>query len=122
MCRGNQVNVENKRRRKRALDLRDDNVDDQDDIPPYNPPIRNLTAPSWPTPSGRTEENVTSICNKRIRYSKGGESCSGVVGVDLDALVKQCISDIKVNKERIVRGKKNKRQLNKRTRNNFMEH
>ena len=76
--------------------MRDDDVDDQDDIPPYNPPIRNYTAPSWPTPSGLTEENVTEICNRKIRYSKAGESCSHVDGVDVDALVKQCISDIKV--------------------------
>jgi hypothetical protein len=101
-CRGNHV-PNNGERQKRALDSRDDDIDDQDVIPPYNPPIRNITVLSWPTPSGLTEENATEICNRRIRYSKAGESCGAVAGVDLDALVGQCISDIQVHRKNIIR-------------------
>ncbi|XP_028412360.1 neurogenic locus notch homolog protein 1-like [Dendronephthya gigantea] len=93
ICRGGRT-TRNDDTRKRAIDMRDDDIDDQDIIPLYNPPKRNLIVPSWPTPSGLTKKNVTSLCNKRIRYSKAGESCSNVNGVNLDSLVNQCITDI----------------------------
>ena len=98
LCRGSRSipPSTNSRRRRRALDTRDDDIDDQDDIPPYNPPQRNLTLPTWPTPNRLTEDYVRDYCNGKIRYSKAGESCSTVTGVDMDGMVNQCISDIKV--------------------------
>jgi hypothetical protein len=83
---------------KRDLTSRDDDIDDQDDIPPFNPPQQNVTrVPSWPTKGGLIEENVREICNAKIRNSKAGESCGNITGVDIDALVGQCISDIQVS-------------------------
>ena len=84
--------------KKRDAASRDDDIDDEDDIPPFNPPQQNVTrVPSWPTPGGLTEENVREICNAKIRYSKAGDSCGNIAGVDIDALVGQCISDIQVS-------------------------
>ena len=100
LCHGGRRKFASEKRGRRALDNRDDDIDDQDIIPPFNPPNFNYTAPTWPTPSGLTEDEVTKICNKRIRYSKAGQSCGTVSGVDLDAIVNQCISDIKVNDNR----------------------
>jgi hypothetical protein len=57
-----------------------------------------LAIPSWPTPSGLTKDNVTSICGKRIKYSKAGDRCGTLANVDLDAIMDQCVSDIKVRK------------------------
>ncbi|XP_028411934.1 von Willebrand factor D and EGF domain-containing protein-like [Dendronephthya gigantea] len=85
----------NTRRRKRALFSPDDTVDDQDDIPSFNPPNITITSPTWPTPNGLTEAEVTNICNEKIRNSKGGQSCGTVTGVNLDSVVESCISDIK---------------------------
>ena len=83
-------------RRKRALFSPDDTVDDQDDIPSFNPPNITITSPTWPTPNGLTEEEVTNICNQKIRNSKGGQNCGTVTGVNLDSVVENCIADIKV--------------------------
>ena len=83
---------------KRDLDSRDDDIDDEDDIPPFNPPQSNVTqVPTWPTPGGLTEVKVRKICDEKIRYSKAGGSCGNVTGVDVDAMVKQCIADIQVS-------------------------
>jgi hypothetical protein len=83
---------------KRDLTPRDDDIDDQDDIPPFNPTQQIVTGvPSWPTPSGLTEGKAKEICNAKIRYSKAGESCENITGVDINALVGQCISDIQVS-------------------------
>ena len=102
-CDGSHAVVQDlNRRRRRTLDSRDDDIDDQDDIPPYNPPIRNLSVPSWPTRSGLTEQNVTEICNIRIKFSDAGKSCGTVDGVDLDLFVNQCVSDIKVSGPRLI--------------------
>jgi hypothetical protein len=51
----------------------------------------------WPTPSGLTEEKAKEICDAKIRYSKAGESCGNITGVDINAVVGQCISDIQVS-------------------------
>ncbi len=84
---------------KRDLASRDDDIDDQDDIPPFNPPQQNVTrVPSWPTPGGLTEVKVKEICNEKIRYSKAGGNCGNITGVDIDAVVGQCVLDIQVSK------------------------
>ena len=84
---------------KRALSSPDDDEqDEQDDIPPFNPPNRNITRfPTWPTPSGLTKNKVGEICNKSILYSRAGENCGNVAEVDLDTFVDQCILDIQVS-------------------------
>ena len=83
---------------KRDLGSHDDDEDDQDDIPSFDPPQQNnAQVPSWPTPGGLTEVEVKEICDKKIRYSKAGEDCGNITGVDLNGLVKQCISDIQVS-------------------------
>ena len=88
-------------RKKRDLNSRDDTIDDQDDIPPFEPAIRNntITPATWPTPTGLTKQDVTNLCNKKIRSSKAGETCGKITGVDIDALVQQCVSDIQVYKD-----------------------
>ena len=84
-------------RRKRDLGSVDDSADDQDDIPPFEPPIQNTTfAPAWPTPKGLSRENVTNFCKRRLRYSKTGETCGSVPEVNMDVLIQQCILDIQV--------------------------
>ena len=82
---------------KRDLNLRDDDIDDQDEIPLFNPQQLNITGtPLWPTPKGLKEKDVREICTKKIRYSEAGKSCGNVTGVDIDTLVEQCVSDIQV--------------------------
>ena len=61
--------------------------------------------PSWPTPSGLTEVRVREICNAKIRFSKAGESCGNITGVDVAAVVGQCISDIQVSVSYLLRKK-----------------
>ena len=90
-CPGNNV------RKRRALLPDDDNIDDQDDIPPFNPPDVNISISlTWPTPNGLTKAEVTQYCENKLRYSKAGKACSTVKGVDIDGLVKSCIYDIQV--------------------------
>jgi hypothetical protein len=84
-------------RPKRAVDLQDDTVDDQDAIPAFNPTVTRVNVTlTWPTASGRTKENVTQFCENKLRYSKAGAACGEVEGVDVDGLVQQCITDIQV--------------------------
>ena len=87
---------------RRRRDVADDTVDDdQDDIPPFNPPDQNITfVPTWPTPGGLTEKNVTEFCNKKLRFSQAGETCGNITGVDIDTLVRQCIADIQVSQQK----------------------
>ena len=94
LCYGARLNSTN--RRKRAIDPADDDVDDFDEILPFDPPPFNYTVPTWPTPSGLTKDNVTDICNERIKYSNAGERCESVEGVNMEALIAQCVSDIQV--------------------------
>ena len=85
------------KRPKRAVDLQDDTVDDQDAIPAFNPTVTRVNVTlTWPTASGRTKENVTQFCENKLRYSKAGAACGEVEGVDVDGLVQQCITDIQV--------------------------
>lgn len=76
----------------------DDDIDDQDDIPPFDPPDRNTTIMvTWPTAKlGLTKTNITNFCNNKLRFSQAGETCGNITGVDIDNLVEQCISDIQV--------------------------
>lgn len=78
---------------------RDDTVDDQDVIHPFDPPITNITfVPEWPTPLKRlTQDNVTSFCNRKLRYSQAGKTCGKITGVNIDTAVQQCITDIQVH-------------------------
>ena len=96
LCYGGRLNPVN--RRKRAVDFADDDVDDFDEILPFDPPTFNYTVFGWPTPSGLTKDNVTDICNRRIKYSNAGGRCETVEGVNMDALINQCVSDIQVPK------------------------
>ena len=82
---------------KRAVVAEDDTVDDQDAIPAFNPTVTRVNVSlTWPTASGITKQNVTQFCERKLRYSKAGAACGQVDGVDVDGLVKQCITDIQV--------------------------
>lgn len=96
LCYGGRSNSIN--RRRRAVDFADDDIDDFDEILPFDPLPFNYTVLAWPTPSGLTKDNVTDICNRRIKYSNAGGRCESVKGVNMDALIDQCVSDIQVAK------------------------
>ena len=46
----------------------------------------------WPTGSGRTEADVTALCEESLKPYENLASCQ----VDFESLKKQCINDIQV--------------------------
>lgn len=75
------------------LDL-PDNKPDTDLYDPKNK--TNGTAPTWPTPKGKTKIFVTNYCNNAIRNSQVGKICSKIDSFDFQQHITQCISDIQV--------------------------
>jgi len=88
------------RRRRRSVDAQqgvlDDDVIGPDQFPP--PPTPDTTeflpAPTWPTPSGITEQQAREACLRIMASSAAYNVCSQ--HVDLEPVVKPCVLNIQV--------------------------
>lgn len=76
--------------------LTDDTVNDL--IYPFNyddHPVPHRQ-PSWPTPSGLTEDQTREICQDAISALNSYETCNTVANVDTETIMLSCIADIQV--------------------------
>ena len=62
----------------------------------YNPTPLNVTIPTWPTKSGKTNIEVKRQCNKTIMSSVVAKACKKIESFSFDVYIDQCIEDVKV--------------------------
>jgi len=93
------------RRRRRSTD--DDDVEDDDVILPDDfpvPPAPNVTefgpSPSWPTPSGITEEQATDACLRVLESYTKFSICRQYV--DIESVVRGCAINIQVRSKHMI--------------------
>ena len=70
----------------------------------YNPdPNLNVTAPIWPTNTGKTEIETRRHCEKVIKDSEPGKVCKSYIpDFDFEPFVEQCIEDVQVRLNKIL--------------------
>ena len=88
------------RRKRRALN--DDVIvlpDDGDTaIYDYKPGPFTFDKQSFPTPTGKTEQDATKTCSNSIRASFIGKACLNTIkGFDIQDYIDQCVTDVRVS-------------------------
>lgn len=72
--------------------------DGEDGVYFYDPVQPNKTIPSFPTPSGITEELANAECEQALRESESGKICLQLVpDLDIDGIKESCVEDAKVS-------------------------
>ena len=64
----------------------------------YDPPPINISMPSFPTPTGKTESNARNTCVRSIRSSAAGKACLKIIkNFDIQLYIDQCVTDVRVS-------------------------
>ena len=76
-----------------------DKTNDPDAGLPTDPETFKPVIPTWPTPTGKTEESARGHCEMKIKESKTYTSCHRVLGgrFSVNGAVDQCVADALVN-------------------------
>ena len=86
------------RRRRRSTDssiILPDNSDTGDYL--YDPVPLNISIPTWPTATGKTQAAVETHCTQSIMNSGPGKICQELDDFSFAPFNSQCVEDIKVN-------------------------
>ena len=76
-----------------------DKTNDPDAGLPTDPETFKPDIPTWPTPTGKTEESARRHCEMKIKESKTYTSCHRVLGgrFSIKGAVDQCVADTLVH-------------------------
>ena len=63
----------------------------------YNPdPLVNISISEWPTPLGKTLQNVKRHCTDAVKTSEAGMVCKRIENFYFTPFIEQCIEDVQV--------------------------
>ena len=72
--------------------------DGNEDTYIYDPPQLNFSKKLFPTPKGKTEENVRDTCSETIQNSTVGKACLDIIkNFDIHNFIDQCVIDVRVS-------------------------
>ena len=88
------------KRKRRSLDAGVVLPEDDDSVfYKYDPAPMEPVNITWPTTSGKTQSQVRSYCNHKLRNSAPGKLCTKLPDFSFDTYVQQCMDDIQVCKK-----------------------
>ena len=88
------------KRKRRSLDAGVVLPEDDDSVfYKYDPAPMEPVNITWPTTSGKTQSQVRSYCNQKLRNSAPGKLCTKLPDFSFDTYVQQCMDDIQVCKK-----------------------